>query len=112
VQVPANRYNKQYYLKIRDRASYAFALVSVAVALEINGDTIKKAALAMGGVAHKPWRLTTVEQYLVGKTAGADTYKQAAELAFADAQPLSNNAFKIKLGKAALIEALTKAMGS
>ena len=109
VHIPTNKFNKNYYLKIRDRASYAFALVSVAVALEVNNGIIKTASLAMGGVAHKPWRLTEVEKFLSGKSISADVFAQAAELAMANAKTYEHNAFKIKLGKAAIIEALAKA---
>jgi xanthine dehydrogenase YagS FAD-binding subunit len=109
IEIPNHRYNKQYYLKIRDRASYAFALISVAVALETSGNTITKAALAMGGVAHKPWRLTEVEKFLVGKTTSPQLGMDAAELALQDAKTFQHNAFKIKLGKAAIREALEKA---
>jgi len=109
VFIPANSYNKAYYLKIRDRLSYAFALVSVAVALEIKEGRISKAAMAMGGVAHKPWRLTAVEQLLMGKAPAVELFSEAAELAMQGASTYEHNAYKVKLGKAAIIEALTKA---
>lgn len=109
--IPVNNYNKNYYLKIRDRLSYAFALVSVAVALEVKDNTIRSAALAMGGVAHKPWRLNEVEKFLVGKQASQQVFEQAAEMAMAGAKTYQHNQYKIKLGKAAIIEALTKAVG-
>lgn len=108
IQIPTNSYNKNHYLKIRDRASYAFALVSVAFAMEVNGGVIKSVNLAMGGVAHKPWRLTEVENYLKGKNATAQVFKDAADLAMKDAKTVEHNTFKIKLGKAAVLEALTK----
>lgn len=95
------------YLKLRDRASYAFALISVAAALDIGGDRIRGARLAMGGVAHKPWRLATVEQFLVGKPATAETFQQAATLALTGAQPLQSNTFKVELSKRAIVRALT-----
>ncbi len=69
IHIPDNNFNKAYYLKIRDRLSYAFALVSVAVALEVKDSIIKNASLVMGGVAHKPWRLTEAEKFLTGKAA-------------------------------------------
>ena len=109
VDIPVNNFNKSYYLKIRDRASYAFALISVAVALEVNNGVIKTASIAMGGVAHKPWRLMEVEKFLASKSISADLFAQAADLAMANAKTYEHNAFKIKLGKAAIIEALTKA---
>lgn len=111
IQVPANRYNKTYYLKVRDRLSYAFALVSVAVALEVNNNTIQSARLAMGGVAHKPWRLQAAEQLLVGKAPTQENFAAAAALAMEGAKTYQHNGYKVKLGKAAIIEALTKAMG-
>jgi xanthine dehydrogenase YagS FAD-binding subunit len=111
IHIPANNFNKVYYLKIRDRLSYAFALVSVAVALDVKDGVIKNASLAMGGVAHKPWRLTAVEKFLTGKTASHQTYKEAASIAMEGAVTYEHNAYKIKLGKAAVVEALTKAIG-
>jgi xanthine dehydrogenase YagS FAD-binding subunit len=109
VHVPANNFNKNYYLKVRDRLSYAFALVSVAVALEVKDNVIKSAALAMGGVAHKPWRLTEVEKFLIGKSISAPIFKEAADIALAGVKTYKHNEFKVKLGKAAIVEALTKA---
>ncbi len=109
IHVPANAYNKNHYLKIRDRASYAFALVSVAVALETTGKTIKNARLAMGGVAHKPWRLTAVEKFLVGKSLSNETFVAAANMAMEGAVTFGYNDFKIKMGKAAVREALQQA---
>ncbi len=109
VHIPANAFNKTHYLKIRDRASYAFALVSVAVALEVSGNTINNARLAMGGVAHKPWRLTAVEKFVVGKQANKETFAAAANLAMEGAVGFGQNNFKIKMGKAAVAEALQQA---
>ncbi len=107
VFIPNNAFAKNnYYLKIRDRASYAFALVSVAVALDMDGDTIKNARLALGGVAHKPWRLTAVEQFLQGKKANENTFAEAAQLATQNAKPLIHNKFKVKLLENGVMEAL------
>jgi xanthine dehydrogenase YagS FAD-binding subunit len=111
VYVPANNFNKAYYLKVRDRLSYAFALVSVAVALEVKEGIIKNAALAMGGVAHKPWRLSAAEKFLMGKKVSLQLYKEAATIAMEGAKTYEYNAYKVKLGKAAIVEALTKAVG-
>ncbi len=111
IDIPANNFNKVHYLKIRDRLSYAFALVSVAVALEVKDGLIKNASLAMGGVAHKPWRLTEVEKFLLGKPASKQLFKDAAAMAMDGATTYEHNAYKIKLGKAAVLEALTKAVG-
>lgn len=110
IHIPANRFNKSYYLKVRDRLSYAFALVSVAVALEVTNGSIKSASIAMGGVAHKPWRLTEVEKYLIDKSATANVFKDAANMALSGAKTYQHNGFKVKLGKSAIVEALMKAV--
>ena len=94
------------YLKLRDRASYSFALISVAAALDVAQGHIAQARLAMGGVAHKPWRLTTVEHFLVGQPAVATTFQQAATMALQDAQPLTGNKFKVEMSKRAIRRAL------
>lgn len=111
IEIPKNNFvANSYYLKVRDRASYAFALLSVAAALEIDKNgRIKTARIALGGVAHKPWRAIAAEKLLEGKTASAELFAQAAEVAFKDAKALSHNEFKISLGKRAIIRALTKA---
>lgn len=101
---------RSYYLKVRDRASYAFALVSVAAALEMDkSGKIKQARIALGGVAHKPWRAIEAENALTGKTAGEAAFKAAAEAAMKDAKALSHNAYKIELAKRAIVRALTMA---
>lgn len=110
VYIPANSFTHFHYLKIRDRSSYAFALVSVAVALEISGNTITNAKLAMGGVAHKPWLLTAAEKFLIGKPASTETFTQAADIAMEGAVGFKYNNFKIKMGKAAVAEALQQAV--
>jgi xanthine dehydrogenase YagS FAD-binding subunit len=112
ITIPKNSFTKNvYYLKIRDRASYAFALISVAAALELNGNTIRNARLAMGGVAHKPWRLVESEKFLVGKAATKENFDKAAELAMKGAKAYGHNNFKLKMGPVAIVEALTKAAG-
>jgi xanthine dehydrogenase YagS FAD-binding subunit len=111
VFIPINNFNKSYYLKVRDRLSYAFALVSVAVALKLDGNTISNASIAMGGVAPKPWKLKAVENFLKGKQATKAIFEEAATIAMQGAKTYEHNAYKIKLGKAAIIEALTKAVG-
>lgn len=112
IEIPDNAFNKNvYYLKVRDRASYAFALVSVAAALNIENNRIKEARLAMGGVAHKPWRLTEAERALLGKPATAETFKQAAQIAMQGAKSYQYNAFKLKLGPNTIVEALKNAAG-
>jgi xanthine dehydrogenase YagS FAD-binding subunit len=113
VQIPENPYTKNvHYLKVRDRNSYAFALVSAAAALELNGTTIKSARLAMGGVAHKPWRLTEAEQFLAGKPATEVSFKQAAEVAMRGAKAFEHNKFKLELGPNTLVQALKNAAGA
>ncbi|MFD1256768.1 FAD binding domain-containing protein [Mucilaginibacter terrae] len=112
VEIADNRFAKNsYYLKVRDRASYAFALISVAAALDIQDGIIKDARLAMGGVAHKPWRLTTAEQVLKGKPATAATFEQAALVAMEGAKGYEHNAFKLKMAPAIITEALKHAAG-
>ncbi|KYC42411.1 FAD-binding molybdopterin dehydrogenase [Scytonema hofmannii PCC 7110] len=95
------------YLKLRDRTSYAFALISVAAAVDLSGDKIKEARLAMGGVAHKPWRPTEAEKFLIGKTANVTTFEQAADIALREAKPLTHNKFKVDMAKRAIRRALT-----
>jgi xanthine dehydrogenase YagS FAD-binding subunit len=110
VELPAQGFAKNYsYLKIRDRLSYAFALVSVAAALELEGGQIKEARLALGGVAHKPWRNPKAEAALRGKPATSDTFTQAAEILLRGAKGFSHNAFKIDLARRATIRTLTQA---
>ena len=108
VDLPASDFsNKSYYLKVRDRNSYAFALVSVAAAMNVQNNVIRDARVAMGGVAHKPWRSFEAEEVLVGKPANEETFRQAAETALAGAQTYEHNAFKVELGKRAIVRALS-----
>ena len=110
VELPAQGFAGNYtYLKVRDRLSYAFALVSVAAALELDGDTIKQARLALGGVAHKPWRDTSAEAALRGQAANAATFAQAADLVLRDAKGFAHNTFKIELARKVIVRALTQA---
>ena len=110
VELPAQGFVKNYsYLKIRDRLSYAFALVSVAAALELEGGQIKEARLALGGVAHKPWRNPEAEAALRGRPAKSDAFAQAAEILLRGAKGFSHNAFKIDLARRAIIRTLTQA---
>ena len=95
------------YLKIRDRASYSFALISVAAAVNLQGGQIQSVRLAMGGVAHKPWRATVAEEFLQGKSADAATFTEAAEIALQSAKPLTHNGYKIEMAKRAIRRALT-----
>jgi xanthine dehydrogenase YagS FAD-binding subunit len=98
------------YRKVRDRASYAFALVSVAAALEVEGGTVKDVRLALGGVAPKPWRAWKAEAALKGQPATAESFRVCAEIELADASPLGHNVFKVELAVrliAAVLEELT-----
>jgi xanthine dehydrogenase YagS FAD-binding subunit len=97
---------KSYYLKLRDRASYEFALSSAAVVIEVSGGQIKRARIAIGGVGTKPWRSQDAEQALEGKAANDDNFKTAAEAALHGARPLHDNAFKVKLAQLCLRRAL------
>ncbi|MCQ4309733.1 xanthine dehydrogenase family protein subunit M [Pseudomonas stutzeri] len=110
VELPAQGFSAHCsYLKLRDRASYAFALVSVAAALEMDGGTVRDARLAMGGVAHKPWRKQEAEALLVGKAPDASTFTAAADALLEGASGFEHNAFKIELGRRAIVRALTDA---
>jgi len=100
------------YLKVRDRASYEFALTSAAVGLDVRDDgVIRSARVALGGVATKPWRSPEAESVLVGKRATADTFRAAAEAAMRNARGWGHNDFKIELGKRTLVRALTDLTG-
>jgi xanthine dehydrogenase YagS FAD-binding subunit len=98
------------YRKVRDRASYAFALISVAAALELEGDTVKDIRLALGGVAHKPWRAWKAETALKGRRATPESFRAAAEAELADAAPLRDNAFKVELAKRTIAAVLAELM--
>ncbi len=110
VELPKSPYTQNSeYLKVRDRQSYAFALVSVAAGLEMDGKTIKSATLALGGVAHKPWRSPAAEKSLAGAAANEDAFRKAADLALNGAKGYDDNAFKIELAKHSIVRALTLA---
>jgi xanthine dehydrogenase YagS FAD-binding subunit len=110
VELPPQGFATNYtYLKIRDRLSYAFALVSVAVGLELDGDTIKEGRFALGGVAHKPWRDPRAEAALRGQPANAATFARAADLLLSDARGYEHNRFKIDLARRCIVRALTQA---
>jgi len=99
---------RSLYLKVRDRASYAFALASAAVAVEMNGNTIRDARVGLGGIATKPWRSQQAERLLIGKQATEATFRAAADAALAGARPHRDNAFKVTLAKRTLVRALTE----
>ena len=111
IDLPPNAFaGHSTYLKIRDRASYAFALVSVAAALEMDGDTIKAVRIALGGVAHKPWRDPEAESLLVGKAATPENFLPVAAKLLTGAKGYGFNTFKIELAKRAVVRALKQAV--
>jgi xanthine dehydrogenase YagS FAD-binding subunit len=111
IDIPKNNFAaNSYYLKVRDRASYAFALVSVAAALDMSGRNIRQARIALGGVAHKPWRAYEAEKYLAGKAATEANFKAAAEAEMKAARTLKHNEFKPELARRAMAHGLQRAM--
>ena len=110
VELPAKGFSANYsYLKIRDRLSYAFALVSVAAALELDGGAIREARLALGGVAHKPWRDTDAEGVLRGLPANQAAFARAADIILRDARGYEHNSFKVDLARRGIVRTLTQA---
>jgi xanthine dehydrogenase YagS FAD-binding subunit len=110
IELPAQGFAANHsYLKIRDRLSYAFALVSVAAAIEIDGGRIKQARFALGGVAHKPWRDRSAEMELRGQTPDQATFTRAADALLRDAKGFEHNTFKIELARRAIVRTLTQA---
>jgi len=108
VDLPAIPFaTRSHYLKVRDRASYAFALVSVAAALDVQNGKINAARVALGGVAHKPWRAQRAEAVLVGQAVGEKTFRAAAEAELAPVKGYKHNSFKIELAKRAIVRALS-----
>jgi xanthine dehydrogenase YagS FAD-binding subunit len=105
---PVTAAKRSLYLKVRDRASYAFALASAAVALDFQGTTIRDARVGLGGIATKPWRSHEAEHALIGRPATQATFRSAANAALADARSHRDNAFKIELAKRTLVRALTE----
>src|SRR5438477_4684899 len=107
VDLPAIPFaTRSHYLKVRDRASYAFALVSVAALLDLDGGQIRSARIALGGVAHKPWRALKAERQLAGKTPDPEVFRSAGEAELADAKGYKYNSFKIEMAKRAIVRAL------
>jgi xanthine dehydrogenase YagS FAD-binding subunit len=112
VELPAAPlYRHSTYRKVRDRSSYAFALVSVAAALEVEEGVVRDVRIALGGVAHKPWRALKAEQALRGGPASAEAFEAAARAELADARPLSHNAFKIELARRTIVAVLGELHG-
>jgi xanthine dehydrogenase YagS FAD-binding subunit len=100
---------RSHYLKVRDRASYEFALASAAVLLDLDGNTIRAARLGLGGIATKPWRATAAERSLTGREASDRTFREAAEIALAGASAREHNHFKIELAKRTIVRAFSSA---
>jgi xanthine dehydrogenase YagS FAD-binding subunit len=112
IELPRSGFARNsHYLKVRDRASYAFALVAVAAALELDGDTIRQARVVLGGVAHKPWRSREAEAALAGQPVSEASFRRAADVALAGARPLAHNGYKVELGRRAVVRALMRAGG-
>jgi xanthine dehydrogenase YagS FAD-binding subunit len=110
VELPASRFPRHFtYLKLRDRLSYAFALVSVAVGLEMEGETVREARIALGGVAHRPWRLPAAEALLRGRPASREAFAEVAGALLQGARGFGDNDFKIDLARRAIIRALGQA---
>jgi xanthine dehydrogenase YagS FAD-binding subunit len=110
IELPRAGFARNYtYLKIRDRLSYAFALVSVAVGLELEGGGIKEARIALGGVAHRPWRVTGAEERLRGQAAGRKAFGVAADAVLEGAAGFAHNGFKIELARRAIVRGLEQA---
>jgi xanthine dehydrogenase YagS FAD-binding subunit len=109
VELPKTLFSaRSHYLKVRDRASYAFALASAAVALHVDGGVIRECRVGLGGVATKPWRSASAEARLVGKSPSVAVFRAAAEAAMKDAKAQRDNAFKIELAKRTLVRALVE----
>jgi xanthine dehydrogenase YagS FAD-binding subunit len=104
--VPGNR---SFYLKLRDRASYEFALASAAVVVNVEDGRIERARIALGGVGTKPWRSEDAEALLVGEPVGEPAFRKAADAALRDARPQSQNGFKVELARRCLVHALKEA---
>jgi xanthine dehydrogenase YagS FAD-binding subunit len=100
-----------HYLKVRDRGSYAYAVVSCAVTMEMDGDKMRRGRVALGGVAHKPWRAREGEAMLTNQKPSLELFREAAKAAFANAEPLKHNAFKIPLGQNTMVRALMETSG-
>ncbi|WP_066438165.1 FAD binding domain-containing protein [Chryseobacterium sp. CCH4-E10] len=104
IELPGIKFSKNYsYLKLRDRSSYAFALVSVATGVELEHGMIKEARIALGGVSHKPWRVKEAEDFLAGKEANPENFAAAADIILKGAEGFEHNSFKINLAKKAIV---------
>jgi xanthine dehydrogenase YagS FAD-binding subunit len=113
IDIPAMPFaRRSHYLKVRDRNSYAFALVSVAALLDIDNGIVRHARIALGGVAHKPWRAEKAERMLIGKKPGEAAFRAAGDAELHDARPYRNNAFKVELARRSIVRALSTAMNA
>jgi xanthine dehydrogenase YagS FAD-binding subunit len=101
--------SRSFYLKLRDRASYEFALASAAVVVTVEDGRVARARIALGGVGTKPWRSTEAEALLIGEPAGEPAFQRAAHVVLRDAKPQSQNAFKVELARRCLVYALKQA---
>ncbi len=112
VELPPQGFSQHFtYLKVRDRHSYAFALVSAAVGLEMDGEQIREARLALGGVAHKPWRDPEAEALLRGKRASRENFQAVADVLLRESRGFAHNHFKIELARRTVVRALEQAAG-
>ena len=110
IELPRSGFARHsHYLKVRDRASYAFALVSVAAALEVDGGAVRQARVVLGSLAHTPWRSREAESALAGQPLAEASFRRAAEAALAGARPLAHNAYKVELARRAVVRALMRA---
>ncbi len=110
-QIPLRPDSRSAYIKVRERASYEYALVSAAASLEMNGDVIERISIALGSVAQRPWRLPAAEAVLVGQPLDKKTLANAIDAAMKDAVPLAENGFKVKLARNAAVRAILTAAG-
>jgi xanthine dehydrogenase YagS FAD-binding subunit len=109
VELPASRFAaRSRYTKVRDRASFSFALAAAAVALDIRGGAIREARIALGGVATKPWRAHAAERALIGRPPTPDSFRIAAATAVQGAAPRDDNAFKVELARRTIVRALQR----
>ena len=108
---PPQRAGRSTYRKVRDRASYAFALVSVAAAIAVENGRVAEVRIALGGVAHKPWRARRAEEALRGQPASEDAFRAAADAELAAARPLKDNGFKIELARRTIVAVLGELAG-
>ncbi len=113
IEIPASSSaigSNSHYLKVRDRSSYAFAIISVAAGFEIKGGMVQRSRIVLGGVAHKPWRAAEAEKLLQGKRPTEEIIRAAADAEMKNARPLEHNGYKVELGKRAIVLAIKRAL--